>query len=71
LPGGVPLNVPVPEIKLPKRGDKSAGSGNGAKISLVAADGTLRELGKKDLYFNTGEQAPAALPPSRPDRVSK
>ena len=50
LPGGV--SVPVPGIKLPKRGDKTADSGNGMKMTLVAADGTLRELGEKDLYVD-------------------
>lgn len=56
LPGGVPVNVPVPEIKLPKRGDKTADSGNGVKMSLVAVDGTLRELGEKDLFFDTANK---------------
>ena len=51
LPGGVPISVPT--VKLPKRdkNDKSGGEKNDAKITLRAVDGTLRELGEKDLYL--------------------
>ncbi|HEY4362721.1 MAG TPA: hypothetical protein VGN17_17260 [Bryobacteraceae bacterium] len=50
-PGGVPISVP--EVKLPKRdkGDKNSGDKNDLKIALRAVDGTLRELGEKDLYL--------------------
>jgi hypothetical protein len=51
LPGGIPM--PVPEISLPKRGnkdDKTADSGD-VKMTLVGVDGKLRELGAKDLYL--------------------
>jgi hypothetical protein len=51
LPGGVPVNLPVPEVKLPKRGDKTADSGEALKMSLLGVDGALRELGEKDLYL--------------------
>src|SRR5438874_1200163 len=42
LPGG----LPIPEIKLPKRGDKSK-TGNkqeDAKLTIASVDGTLRRL---------------------------
>ena len=54
LPGGVPVAVPVPEVKLPKRGskdDKTANSGDTVKMALLGVDGALRELGEKDLYL--------------------
>ena len=58
LPGGVPIGIPVPEVKLPKRGSKddkpadnsAAGS---VKMALVGVDGALRELREKDLFIET------------------
>ena len=58
LPGGVPIGIPVPEVKLPKRGSKddkpadnsAAGS---VKMAFVGVDGALRELREKDLFIET------------------
>jgi hypothetical protein len=59
LPGGVPLNVPVPQINLPQRHpkDKSpdATSSTGVKTILASADGSLRKLGEKDLLLETSK----------------
>ena len=54
LPGGIPVNLPVPEVKLPKRDskDKNGGSSD-AKMTLAPVDGTLRKLGDKDLFLQT------------------
>jgi hypothetical protein len=54
LPGGIPVNLPVPEVKLPKREskDKNGGSSD-AKMTLAPVDGTLRKLGDKDLFLQT------------------
>jgi hypothetical protein len=54
LPGGVPVNVPVPQIPMPKRkSDKDSQSTktDDLKMTLRAVDGTLRELGEKDLFL--------------------
>jgi hypothetical protein len=59
LPGGIPVNLPVPDLKLPKRkeGDKSGkSSGSEMKMALAAVDGTLRKLREKDLLLQTGPQ---------------
>lgn len=58
LPGGIPINVPVPQINLPQRhpkGDKSPDetSSTGVKTTLASADGSLRKLGEKDLLLET------------------
>jgi hypothetical protein len=54
LPGGIPINLPVPQIKLPQRHPKDGTtSEQGAKITLSSADGTLRKLGEKDLLLET------------------
>jgi hypothetical protein len=57
LPGGVPVEVPT--IKLPKRNpkdpkDKNAPAAENLKMTLRGVDGTLRELGEKDLYLEVG-----------------
>jgi hypothetical protein len=49
LPGGISLPVP----KLPSKKSKDASDSNSVKVPLRAADGTLRELGEKDLYLET------------------
>jgi hypothetical protein len=59
LPGGIPIGVPVPQIKFPKKKDKpdekgGAKSEDDLKMTLRAADGTLRELGEKDLFLESG-----------------
>jgi hypothetical protein len=52
LPGGIPVGIPVPEVKFPKHGDKTANSGDTAKMALLGVDGTLREIGERDLYLD-------------------
>jgi hypothetical protein len=51
LPGG--LNLPMP--KLPGKKSKDTSDSNSARVPLRAADGTLRELGEKDLYLETSK----------------
>ena len=54
LPGGVPVNVPVPTVSLPKRSPKEKGGGESdSKIALAPIDGTLRKLGEKDLFLQS------------------
>jgi hypothetical protein len=58
MPGGVPIGIQVPEIKLPKRGskdknEKSGSSHEAAKITVVSVDGSLRRLGEKDLILQS------------------
>ena len=54
LPGGVPVNLPVPNVGLPKKGSKDKGGSEGdSKVSLAPVDGTLRKLGEKDLFLQT------------------
>ena len=56
-PGGVPIGINVPEIKLPKRKSKeerdSGSSREQARITVVSADGSLHRLGEKDLLLQT------------------
>jgi hypothetical protein len=49
IPGGI--NLPVP--KLPSKKSKDSSDSNNVRVALRAADGTLRELGEKDLYLET------------------
>jgi hypothetical protein len=49
FPGGI--NLPVP--KLPSKKSKDASDSNNVRVALRAADGTLRELGEKNLYLET------------------
>jgi hypothetical protein len=60
LPGGVPIGLPVPEIKLPKRkNDKSGSSGSShdeEKLTVASVDGSLRKLGEKDLLLQTARK---------------
>lgn len=58
LPGGVPVGIPVPEVKLPKK-DKDKGaekskSDGDVKVTLATVDGALRKLGEKDLVLQSG-----------------
>ncbi len=53
LPGGIPVGIPVPQVNLPKRAPKDDRSGaDNAKIALIGVDGTLRELGEKELFLD-------------------
>jgi len=54
LPGGVPINLPTPEVKLPKKDSKT--KTDDAKITLASVEGTLRKLGEKDLVLQAGRQ---------------
>ncbi len=55
LPGGVPVNMPVPTVGLPKKTPKDKGaSDSDSKVALAPVDGTLRKLGEKDLFLQTG-----------------
>ncbi len=53
LPGG--LNLPMPKLpgKKSKDKDKDSADSNSTRVALRAVDGTLRELGEKDLYLET------------------
>jgi hypothetical protein len=54
LPGNIPIGVPVPQIKLPKRGpkeEKPGPKGDEVRMTLVGVDGTLRDLGEKDMIL--------------------
>ena len=54
LPGGIPVGVPMPQIKLPKRtpkADKAGQNRDDLKMTLRGVDGALRELGEKDLFL--------------------
>lgn len=54
LPGGIPVNLPVPTVGLPKKSPKEKGGAEGdSKIALAPIDGTLRKLGEKDLFLQT------------------
>lgn len=50
LPGGVPIGVPIPEPRIPRKDSKP---GDDAKLTLSSVDGTLRKLGEKDLVLGT------------------
>lgn len=56
LPGGVPVGIPVPEVKLPKKDkDKEKPKSEGdVKMTLATVDGALRKLGEKDLVLQSG-----------------
>src|SRR3954464_2061790 len=54
--GGYPNSrfpFPVPEMKLPKRGDKDKKAESEMKMSLASVDGSLRRLREKDLILQT------------------
>lgn len=62
MPGGVPIGIQVPEIKLPKhsskdKNEKAGSSHEAAKITVVSVDGGLRRLGEKELVL----QAPRGM----------
>jgi hypothetical protein len=53
LPGG--LNLPMPKLPGRKSKDKDTADSNSSRVPLRAADGTMRELGEKDLYLETSK----------------
>jgi len=56
LPGGIPVNLPVPDVKLPKRQTKNEKSGDSLKVTFASVDGTLRKVGEKDLLLQTSKK---------------
>ncbi|MBZ5582825.1 MAG: hypothetical protein LAQ30_11610 [Acidobacteriia bacterium] len=57
MPGGVPIGLPVPEIKLPKRQPKEKNEPKEeARITVASVNGSLRKLGDKDLLLQTGSK---------------
>jgi hypothetical protein len=48
--------MPIPEVKLPRRGEKDKGKGSEAelKMTLAAVEGSLRRLREKDLILQAG-----------------
>jgi len=53
-PNNYPGRLPIPELKLPKRGAKDKKSESDVKIAMAAVDGSLRSLGEKDLVLQAG-----------------
>jgi hypothetical protein len=53
LPGGIPIGIPVPEVKLPKRQPKRSDE---VKITLASVDGSLRRMTEKHLLLETTPQ---------------
>jgi hypothetical protein len=50
---GLPGGVSVPSPKIPGKKPSDSSNSNNVRVPLRAADGTLRELGEKDLYLET------------------
>jgi len=55
LPGGISLPMPKLPGKKSKDKDKDSSDSNSTRVPLRAADGTLRELGEKDLYLENNK----------------
>jgi hypothetical protein len=53
----VPVNLPVPEVKLPGKKDKGKNSGQEMKTTVAGVDGTLRKLEEKDLVVQTPKKS--------------
>src|SRR3954463_3086867 len=53
-PNNYPSRLPIPELKLLKRGAKDKKSETDVKIAMAAIDGSLRSLGEKDLVLQAG-----------------
>src|SRR3954449_4036834 len=53
-PNQYPSRLPIPELKLPRRGEKDKKSESEVKMSLAAVDGSLRRMRDKDLVLQTG-----------------
>ena len=54
LPGGIPVGLPVPEVKLPKKQPKE--KSDDVKTTLASVDGTFRKMGEKDLLLQAAHQ---------------
>lgn len=57
LPGGIPVNLPVPEVKLPKKKSGDTGTAAAEKITVVSVSGSLRKLGEKDMLLEISKKA--------------
>jgi len=59
MPGGVPIGIQVPEIKLPKREpkDKKRDKEGSEHSTVVSVDGSLRRLRDKDLLLQAAHGA--------------
>src|SRR3954452_19494803 len=53
-PNQYPSRLPIPELELPRRGEKDKKSESEVKMSLAAVEGSLRRLREKDLVLQTG-----------------
>ena len=57
LPGGIPIGIPVPEVKLPKKQPKPGKTADDdVKTTLASVDGAFRKMGEKDLLLQTAHQ---------------
>ena len=56
LPGGIPVNLPVPEVKLPKK-KTEAPSASSSVTTVVSLEGPLRKLDEKDLLLQGPRKA--------------
>lgn len=54
LPGGIPVGLPVPEVKLPKRQTKD--KSDDVKLTMASVEGTFRRMGEKDLLLQTNHK---------------
>src|SRR5580658_1380434 len=54
-PGQYPPGASIPAPRIPGRKPSDNTNSNSVKVPLRAADGTLRELGEKDLYLETSK----------------
>jgi hypothetical protein len=54
-PGQYPPGASIPAPRIPGRKPSDNANSNSVKVPLRAADGTLRELGEKDLYLETSK----------------
>ena len=61
LPGGIPVNLPVPDLKLPKKGSKDGGktakSSDDLKITLASVSGVMRQMSEKELLLQIASGA--------------
>jgi len=58
LPGGVPVGIPMPEIKFPKKKPKEGekpGDAKTVRITMAAVEGMLRKFGAKDLVLEASK----------------
>lgn len=58
-PGGIPIGIQVPEIKLPKKQSKDKNQEKSSQqiTRVISADGSLRRMGEKDLLLQIARGA--------------